>query len=231
MYDEHKQVLSSLRNIRNNFQDTCIILCHSYDKESSELQEIKKLVNKYYHLPNLGTIYNRFELPSYAISRNYSLGFSTFYSLEQNTEYIVAFTGDTVITDATNFDRLYKKIKSRGAIAAVSQAIGQSFHAVDSNPLLGKCGGRYQHMNIADFSCSIFIIDGEFACQHKTFASIPITNKYTSEQCLGDELSRCTGPDFHKKVIRLNEDNVYYSYNYSDGIIYHQHTDTSRSKP
>ena len=224
MHNEHGNVLSSLGSVVKNFTDAFTIVIHSFDKYTPELKEIIAVSDIYVKLSDLSRQYDRYAYPSFAISRNYSIAFQELYGLAKDLKYVVCFTGDTLVTDASNFDRMHDSL--RGRVAAVSQSVGQDFHAPDSDPLHGKCGGRFQEEDTTDFACSLFMLDGTFALGSKVFKSIPVTNRYTTEQILGDALASCfmDREDFKKQVMRLNENNPGYSYAYDDGIRYHQHS-------
>lgn len=216
MFDEHDIVLSSCKNIKEQLQDTHITIVKSNNDESNE--SLIQACDDFVLLPNLGKSYNRFELPSQCICRNFSEGFSRVYKNCKDIDLIVALTGDTLITDAKNFLRRYEEMKSSNKVALVSQAIGQDFHRCDCDPANGISGGRYQSDNTTDFACCLFLLNGEWASKNKAFQDIKITNKYTSEQCLGDELLRHTN-NFYSQVGRLNKGT--YCYEYDDGIRYH----------
>lgn len=227
MYDEHDLVLSSVRNIRALFSDTAkIVIVHSDNgKSTANLDTIKDEVDRYYLMSDLGKIMSRHEYPACAISRNYSKAFQELYSLDCDYEFIVAFTGDTLIFDAANFIRRFNDMKRNNWSVMVSQVVGFKIHASTDDPARGITGNRPQTDLTTDFAPQLFFIEGAFAKQSQVFADIPITNKFGSEQCLGDELCRAlevqTGEEFHRKVSRLNTANPRAVYSYCDGTRYH----------
>lgn len=233
MYDEFSLVLESIKNIRKTFNDAEIIVVQSdANTKNNELNEIKLLSNEFICLENLGEKYSRFALPSKAITRNISTGVKKLY--EKNTEFdlIVILTGDTLITDADSFHRRYIDMINNQWVSMVSQAIGQNFHSDSDNPENGIFGGRYQDNNTTDFACCLFLLDGKFARETIAFSNILITNKWTSEQCLGDELVRAVGSpeNFKKRVGILNGASPTIAYSYNDGIIYHAKTNGQPSR-
>ncbi len=220
MHDEHEIVLSNIRKIQEEIPNSLICVVHSQSPHSPELKEIRKLCDIYIGLTNLGDSYNRHSLPAQAITRNYSEGFSKMLDRDKFL-YLVGMLGDTKILDPFNFERRFKEMKKRNWIVMMSQAIGQDFHAKDSDPENGKAGGRPQIVGIADFSPSLFIVDGDFAVENKCFSDIKITNPYCSEQCLGDHLLQFIPKEkFHQRVARLNT-RILDCYSYGDGIQYH----------
>ena len=133
----------------------------------------------------------------------------------ENYKYIVALTGDTYISDLSGLDRLFDKMISKDKVVCVSQAIGQDFHAYNSNPP-EECGGRFQYDGITDFMPQFFLIDGKFAKNTEIFSNMEVTNEYCTEQCLGDELSHYITKPFDKDVYIIAKN----AYDYDDGIIY-----------
>lgn len=228
MYDEFEIVLNSIKNIKQNFEDAIIVVVQSECELSDDnLEEIKMLSDEFIILPDLSKTVHRFELPSQAICRNISEGFNTLYDLCADIEIIAVLTGDSLITDSSSLVRRYYDMMKNGWIAMVSQALGQDFHAPNSNPIEGRSGGRYQDANTTDFACCFFIVDGQQCQPKRWFSDIKITNKWTSEQCLGDELVKCIGGnamDFRKKVGILNNEQPYVAYSYNDGLKYHAKT-------
>jgi hypothetical protein len=189
------------------------------------MEEILKLSDKYMVLEDLSSLYDRYELPSQAICRNISKGFNEIYKIG-NFDLIVVFTGDTLITDSNNFLRRYDEMLNNCWLGMVSIAVGQKFHSNDDDPINQILGGRIQNEDTTDFACCYFMVKGDFAEKHKSFADIKITNKFTSEQCLGDEMMRSLsneGFGFDKIGI-LNSESPRIAYSYHDGIEYHSKT-------
>lgn len=228
MYDEYEQVLNSMVNIKRSFPEAYIVVIQSECELINEtLMKIIDNANEYTTLPDLSHSMHRYELPTQAICRNLSVGFRRLYATEKLFDIIVAFTGDSLVTDADSFFRRFTDMIRNKWVGMVSQALGQDFHSSMSNPINGHHGGRYQDANSTDFACCFFILDGRICTETRAFAEIPLTNKWTSEQCLGDELVRVIGGDtvdFRKKVGILNSASPYMAYSYNDGLIYHAKT-------
>lgn len=223
MHDEHDIVQASISNILKNYDDAIIQVVHSYDGSSFSNDKVR-----YHQLGNLYGAISNSRLPAHSVCRNLSLGFSNLYNQNESYDIIIALTGDTLIGDPTSFERRAAEMKSRQTVAFVSQAVGQRFHANTDNPDVGITCGRLQTDQTTDFACCLFIIDADFAKKTKVFANIAITNDFTSEQCLGDELLRALGTTdpavFHKNVSRLNSRSPHIAYSYNDGITYHART-------
>lgn len=233
IYDELDIVKKSIENIRKAFPVSNIILIHSLNTRLLEdVLELKSMVNSYIPMQNLGNAIglNKYQIPALSVMRNFSTGFSNLYMsgyVDFPVEYIVALTGDTLITDAYNFDRLFEKMKTNNLKLMGSQAIGQIFNGPNDDPSKSIGPSRIQDNNTTDFSCVFFIIDGMFAQQTKLFSNIDIVNLYCTEQCLGDEFLRCLNLEnlkFDKSFGRLNNKIPGDCYSYNDGIIYHART-------
>lgn len=217
MYNEYDTIRKSLLEIRKYYNDKAYIIIVRSDT-GIPIPEIEKIVNKMIVYNNLASTIKKHKLPSHALSRNYGAAFTELYNTNINFKYIIALCGDTLVTDASNFDRRFDEMCKNTKLACVSQAIGQNFHASDSDPANGICGGRLQTENITDFMPQFFIIDGKFASTTKVFSKIKIVNEFTSEHCLGNELVRALNGNFKEKVIRLARR----AYDYNDGIIFNR---------
>jgi len=219
MYDENDEVLESCKNIKKDLLNSRIIIIKSNDDcDSSVLAQLNQYADRLEILPNLGKRIHVYELGSVCITRNISRGFNILYdNYEKESGMIVVMTGDTLITNAAPFLQRHLEMINENKLALVSQAVGQDFHSCNADPINGVFGGRLQTESTTDFACCLFLLDADFCYEHKAFSNIPITNKWTSEQCLGDELSRHLD---YKYVKRLNYDK-FNTYSYNDGVRYH----------
>jgi len=180
-YDEYEEVAKSIIKIKNYFKKEVDIYTVQSAAPPSSLINGIQIYSYYTLLPNLGSLYNRYELPSQCITRNFSAGFSDMLNhVDKHYDYIVAFTGDTLIKDPSSFERRFQDMKSNNKVALVSQAIGQYFNSEDKdrNMILAS---RFQDDNSTDFACCFWIMDGKFVKDTNAFRYIEITNKYTSE--------------------------------------------------
>lgn len=207
MYNEVNTVQFNINTIKKQFFGSKIIVIQSESDRKIEGADIYEI------LPNLAGTLPIHKLPAAAVTRNYNLAFSKLYNTYFSAPYIVAMTGDTLITDIKGLDRIYRQMLDNNKVLAVSQAIGQDFHSPTSNPP-EVCGGRYQFDGISDFMPQFFIVEGNFAYRTKIFSNIQITNEYTTEQCLGDEF--CKHGSFKDQVLVLSK----LAYGFSDGIKY-----------
>lgn len=224
-YDEHDIVLQTIKNIKNVYKNTKFILVHTNNEtQTSSLQEIKKYADFYIQLEDLSKKFDRNSYQSRSISRNFSYGFSKIYENINKLDIVCALTGDTFINDPKFIEKVYNRFNQNNKFAAISQAIGQNFHAPDDD-LKNKKEGRHQHPFITDMMPQLFLIDGNFCFKTRCFSDIKITNIWTSEQCLGDELKlkleEFNKKKFHDNIFRLNEENIFDAYSFKEGIIYH----------
>ena len=214
MYDEIDIVLQTMENVRKVFPDSIIIVVHSDAQiENENLNRIKEISNKYILLSDLSKEYHRWQVPSRSICRNVSEGCKSLYELHIDIDCIVIITGDTLISDALNIKRRRSEMIQNDWIAMVSQAIGSSFHSDDDDPPNGIREHRIQTQNTTDFMPQYILLNGEIANQTKVFSDIKITNKWTTEQCLGDEFMRILDNKiylFKQKVGILNSNNRHY---------------------
>ena len=205
MFKEVETVNITVKNIKDSFADCFVSVVQS----ECDLSLDNKAVDSYVMLPDCSKTVPHHKVPSCALSRNFSKLFSTVPS----SDYIVALTGDTMICDATNATRRTEEMSRLGKLLYCSQAIGQNFHAANSDPANGFCGGRLQYLGISDFMPQYFVVDGKLGA----FTDIEITNEYTSEQCLGDEFMKHCSGQFLENAMILSRD----AYGYSDGVKYH----------
>lgn len=221
MYDEHSIVLKTVKEVKQHFEEANIILAHSNNNQETEsLKELKK-ITEYILLPDMSELIAKLENANPVIIRNFNTGFSKLYELSNDYDLIIALTGDTLIQDATSFTRRYRDIKNNKWVAMVCQAVGQNFHAQAEDGSKIK-EGRYQSNLTTDFGSQIFFLDGDWAVKNQAFVDIEITNLWTNEQCLGDEVKKYLGEvPFHSVVGRLNSQHPTAAYSYNDGIIYH----------
>lgn len=213
MYDECDVVLESIKNIRLSNHNVTIVLIHSDNKENRNiLDNVKGLVDYYTLLPNLESTCDKFELPASVVCRNYSNGFSVLYDLKNSYDLVIGMTADTLITD---LNLLIHDLTKTNHMGFVLQAIGQNFNNFDSDPKNGKVGGRFQYENTTDIMPQFFTFNGDVFKKFKMFTNIENTNRFTSEQCLGDEVTKHID-DFKINIKRINKSN--YAYSYDEGI-------------
>jgi hypothetical protein len=213
MFNEFSVVQRTVDSIKSIYRGNVFISVVQSDDGSGRVIEG---VEDFDRLENLGITIKHHRLAAHAITRNYSFLFSKIYNKNMEYDFLVALTGDTLVTDPSNFIRLYNDMFNHKKLLCCSQAISQNFHAPNADPENGLCGGRYQYDGISDFMPQFFLLDGNFARKTKIFSKIEITNEFTSEQCLGNEFMKYVQNDFSDNAIILAKN----AYDYNDGIRY-----------
>ena len=225
-FDEYDEVLNTIKNIKSAFKDEASIVLVNSECEDGNEETLSKIIESsdfYQKVENLYSKHSRFRFNSHSVSRNCNIMFNHVYESFQDFDYVVFLFGDTMITDASNFDRRFEEMKKEEKSFIAAQAIGQEFHASTANPEIGLNGGRFQHTRITDVMPQYILIDGKFARNKKVLSEVLNTNELTVEQCMGDAILKCLDNDvdkFHKNLYRLNGDSPDNAYYYSDGIIY-----------
>ena len=143
---------------------------------------------------------------------------------DNKTEYIyVGFYQDNLNNEIdsirVNASDLRKGIEFEKVVLTTWKATSGEYTiiaVVDSTDIVKE--GRLQHENITDFMPQLFFLDGSLI-ESGAFTNIKITNKFTSEQCLGDELMKRV--PFATNVGLLNSAARRNAYSYSDGVKYH----------
>jgi hypothetical protein len=116
-----------------------------------------------------------------AIPRNYNKGFNLMKSMD--LDYVVGINGDTKITNLIGIKKIIKKMKKLEKIVACTRYIG--FITFDEQ---GKFID-FQNRNSTQIMPQFFIVDNK-AVKEGMFCNIKTTNKYSTEQCMGDEIIR-----------------------------------------
>ena len=221
---EQDLVLRSVQEINKKLNPNYICCVHSHNKTTPILEQIIQLSDSYLKLSNLGKQYPKHELHAQCICRNYSIGFSNVYKNVPEIEYIVALTGDTLVTNAMNFEHRYQEMKRNKTVARVATSGIVNFLSANSDPAKGKQIFYTQSTNRTNFFPQLFIVDGEFAQKTKVFSNIEVTNKFTSEECLGSELLKHIDKNNYSKYVAKLNTHTSRPYGYADGVKYHART-------
>jgi hypothetical protein len=221
MHNEIDIVLKSIKNIKLNFPDSEIIVVHSEAELNNPLLQEIKSQSKYILLSNFKNRFDAWAVPAISLSRNFSTAFKELYSMNKEFDCIVVLAGDTLVTDSLNFKRRYEEMIKNNWSIMVSQAIGSKFFSKDQFPPFMDGANRLQTTDSTDIMPQFFLINGnnQIIKETKPFSDIEVTNKYASEQCLGDELLKMFNGDiklFKKNVGILCLD----AYSYNDGIVF-----------
>ena len=190
MYDEDDVVNFNLSRVAYRSKD--IYICRSTNKRKEPFGDLELPEdfnkNNLITLPNLGNKFNHYELPARAVCRNYSALFTAVKDRE-DIDWVVAITGDTKLYHLMGVMNMIGIMKDLDCDLAVNKAIGQHMHSADKTIEEledGKHGGRRQTMEMADMMPQLFIVRHREIQRRELFCNIRITNRWCSEQCLGD---------------------------------------------
>jgi len=191
MYDEIVQVKETIQSIKKSGCKIVIIQSDPGDKE--KILE-GWLSDEYLVLPDLAGSREEYQkmvekfkkgdplpIAPFAVTRNFSKGFSLIKKYD--VDYVVAIEGDTKITNFIGIFKIIEKMKKTKKIVSYTRTIGYTLH--DEN---GKLE-RFQDKHTTDIMPQFFIVDNN-AIRQGLFCDMKVTNPYTSEVCLGDEINR-----------------------------------------
>lgn len=196
LFDEHDTVARTILNTTGHPAVIGYAWAHSGGPGAAVPGWVAKTYKPGFYLPlsDLSKQYDRYELPARAIARNYATLFGTLRQEVKKgkllrPDYVVALTGDTLLHNLSGIHWIIGQMEARpGVVLGVSKAVGGEFHRADRTPDQIKCGmggGRSQHMACSDFMPQLFVVNYDFV-EVGGFCDIPVTNRWTSEQCLGD---------------------------------------------
>ncbi len=190
MYDEINIVTKTVDIIRQNNCPTIVI--------QSDPQQLEKLlepnqVNFYKKLSDLAGSKKEYlkernddnskaaTTPVKAITRNFREGFIASQNFD--ADWWVVILGDISISNMKGIKKIIKKMIQENKLIGITRAIGQVFKDNDDKLT------RIQNDDTTDFMPQFFIVSSSLI-DNGLFSKFSITNPYTSEQCLGDEVNR-----------------------------------------
>jgi len=188
MYDEIETVKKTVDVLRQN---KCpIIVIQSDPSDLSKVLE-SNLVDHYEKLADLAGSKEEYlkersnlkdaTTPVKAVTRNYSAGFVATKKFD--VDWWVAILGDVTISNINGLQKIIQKMLQNNKFIGITRAVGQAF--LDND----KKHNRTQNNDTTDFMPQFFIVKDDLVKQG-LFTKIDITNLYTTEQCMGDEVNR-----------------------------------------
>ena len=191
MYNEVDVVNFNLSRLDHHAKD--IYICRSTNKRTKQFDdlEVPDRLKDDQHLftrPNLGGRTNQYELPAKSVTRNYSELFSAIRH-RSDIDWVVAATGDTQLWHLMGVRNVIAMMQDLDFDVACNKAIGQHMHSADKTLAqieAGEHGGRRQTLEVADMMPQLFIVRHREVQKRGLFCNIEITNKWCTEQCLGD---------------------------------------------
>ena len=190
MYDEIDIVQNTVDVLKQN--KSPIIVIQSDPQQPEKLLE-QNQVNFYQKLSDLAGSKEEYleerddhnakeaTTPVKAITRNVKAGFTASQNFD--VEWWVVILGDILISNLKGIKKIIQKMIQENKLTGITRAVGQVFR--DTNNELT----RIQKDDTTDFMPQFFIVNSSLI-KKGLFSKLHITNLYTSEQCLGDEVDR-----------------------------------------
>jgi len=116
-----------------------------------------------------------------ALTRNFSKGFSIIKKFD--VDYVIAITGDTKITSLEGILKIIKNMDNANKMIGGTRNVGYDMWGEDGEL------NRFQDKESTQIMPQFFITP-IFAVKNGLFCEISRTNKYNTEQCIGDEIIR-----------------------------------------
>ena len=191
MYDETHIVRKTIDDLRAN---NCIFFVVQSDPGSKDKMLEKSLCERYELMSDLAGSRNNYEkivesfkngnpepIGPIALTRNFSRGFSL--TVDYDLDYVIGITGDVSISNMRGMSTIITKmLKTRKKIAG-TRTIGYTLYDKEGHLT------RFQDKNSTDIMPQFFLADAKLI-KEGLFCNIQRTNKYNTEQCLGDEIKR-----------------------------------------
>ena len=185
MYAEISKIIETVAVIKKN--NCPVIIIQSDPKNKDELFN-RNIIEHYELLEDIAGSKKHYEeerkhakrgttIPSFAVTRNFSHGFSAAEKF--GVDWWVALLGDVEISSLIGIEKIIKKMIQKNKLIGVTRAVGQIWPDDNYNIT------RVQKKDTTDFMPQFFIVS-EKLIRKKIFHDIKVTNKYASEQCLGD---------------------------------------------
>ena len=190
VYDEIDIVKHTVATLNEN--NCSIIMIQSDPNDPSKLFE-PSLVDIYKKLSNVAGSKEEYinerenfkiegsSTPVKAITRNLKVGFS--YHPDFHVDWWVVILGDVLISNLVGIKKIISIMMKQKKSVGITKAVGQTFMDNNNNPT------RIQYVNTTDFMPQFFLVKSELI-KNGIFSNFKITNRFTTEQCLGDEVNR-----------------------------------------
>ncbi len=191
MYDEIDIVKKTIQNLRKF--DSKIIVIQS-DPGNEKMLLDKSLCDKYEKMSDLAGSREEYAkiieekkagkgemIGPIALTRNFNRGHSLIQDFD--VDFVVAITGDMKITNLIGISKIIKKMEKDGKIVGGTRSIGYVMYDE-----VGEFT-QFQHRNITNVMPQFFLSTID-AVRNGLFCNTKRTNKYTTEQCFGDEINR-----------------------------------------
>lgn len=191
MYDEIEMVNESISCFKKNDCKVIVIQSNPGNKEkevvSNQCDEYKMLSDvtgskqNYQKMRELDGTDVPYVMGAIAIPRNYNYGFSLIKNMD--LDYVVGINGDIQITNLVGIKKIIEKMKESQKTVACTRYVG--FLTFNEQGKLIE----FLDKNNTQIMPQFFIVDHK-AVKEGMFCNIKTTNKYSTEQCMGDEIVR-----------------------------------------
>lgn len=218
MYNEEQIVRATLDRVSSDFCYVGIVQSGDTPYQSIDDKITNAPMAAYELLPDLSEEYSRWELPAQALCRNFSKLFHDLVEAKQvhglQCDYAVVITGDTLLLHTHGILDTIGRMQKAKCPIGISKATGNDFHSAEhteEDMISGRGGGRLQGKEVYDFQPQLWIVED---CLFEEYMSIPVTNKWCSEQCIGDVAARTIGLGAQYVISDS-------AYGFADGVVYH----------
>jgi len=191
MYDEIDTVNENILYLKKN---NCKVIVIQSDPGNDENEINMKKCDAYEMLPDLAGSKEKYlemrekdgtgepyVIGAIAIPRNYNRGFTLTKNMD--VDYTVGINGDTKITSLQGIKEIISKMKKEERKIAVTRNVG--FLMFNEQGKLNN----FQDKTSTQIMPQFFIVDQKYV-KKGLFCNTKTTNKYNTEQCMGDEIVR-----------------------------------------
>jgi hypothetical protein len=188
MYDEIETTQNSIISLK---QEECPIVVIQSDPNDPLKTLSGSSVDFYEKLPDLAGSTDKYlkersdgkdaTTPVRALTRNFRKAFLASQTF--NVDWWVVILGDVLLEELSGIKNIIKKMLQAKKSLGITCAVGQTFKDDDNNST------RIQYENTTDFMPQFFIVNSNLV-RNGLFSKFEISNRFTTEQCLGDEVNR-----------------------------------------
>lgn len=192
MYDEINIVKKTIQTLK---KDNSKIVVIQSDPGNEEMVLDNSLCDKYERMSDIAGGRKKYEkiieerkkegkgemIGPIALTRNFSKGFTLIQDFD--VDFVIGITGDTKISNLKGILKIIKKMKLNGKLVAGTRSIGYTMFNESGKSI------QFQSRTSTNIMPQFFIADIN-SVRNGLFCNNKKTNKYNTEQCLGDEIVR-----------------------------------------
>lgn len=191
MYDEIEMVNESISCFKKNNCKVIVIQSNPGNKEKEidgnkcdhykMLSDVTGSKQNYLKMREKDGTDVPYVMGAIAIPRNYNYGFTLMKNMD--LDYIVGINGDIKISNLVGIKKIIRKMKETQKTVACTRYVG--FLTFNEQGKLIE----FLDKNNTQIMPQFFIVDQK-SVKEGMFCNIKTTNKYSTEQCMGDEIIR-----------------------------------------